>query len=446
VWLDDFDGPAGAPPSSAHWTPEQGGGGWGDDQLQTYTERNAALDGQGRLEIVARREEDGTITSARLHTKGKVHARHARVEASIRVPAGRGMWPAFWMLGSDIDEVGWPACGEIDVMEHVGSEPCVVHGTTHVPNAAGVGLGIGSSFAAREPLADGFHVYGVEWTPDDHVGSGRIRVGHADAGPPGAVAVRPRVLHRAQPRRGRELAGQRDGRSVLAGVHARGVGARDLTLLIKKEPSAVLLAVQLAGVLLYPFMEGRAAGRALFSAFGILVLGLVVLAVRSSAVLNTTVGFVLAVPATILLLIQAVTNDDALLPYSSAFEAVLYFYAGAALIMYMLADHDITRDELFAVGATFTLVAWAFAYTFVVIQAIYPESFTAAVAPAADRTWMELLFLSFTTLSSTGLSDVIPIRPFARGVVMLEQLAGLGYVAIVVSRLVGLTIRRPTRD
>jgi hypothetical protein len=214
---------------------------------------------------------------------------------------------------------------------------------------------------------------------------------------------------------------------------------------IRTEPSAVLLAVQLAGVLLYPFMEGRDAGRALFSAFGILVLGLVVLAVRSSPGL-TSIGLVLAVPATVLLLIEALTNDDTLLPYSSAFEAVLYFYAAAALIRYMLADHEITRDELFAVGATFTLVAWAFAYTYVVVQAIQPHSFTAAVAPAADRTWMELLFLSFTTLTSTGLSDVVPIRPFARGVVMLEQLGGLAYVAVLVSRLVGLTLRRPDRS
>jgi hypothetical protein len=222
------------------------------------------------------------------------------------------------------------------------------------------------------------------------------------------------------------------------------VGARDLTRFIRSEPSAVLLAVQLAGVLLYPFMEGRDAGRALFSAFGILVLGLVVLAVRSTPAL-TWVGLVVAVPATALLLVQAVTGDDALLPYSSAFEAVLYFYAGIALIRYMLADHDITRDELFAVGATFTLWAWAFAYTFVVIQAVEPHSFTAAVFPTADRTWMELLFLSFTTLTSTGLSDVVPIRPFARSVVMLEQLAGLAYVALVVSRLVGLTLRRPNQ-
>ncbi len=104
------------------------------------------------------------------------------------------------------------------------------------------------------------------------------------------------------------------------------------------------------------------------------------------------------------------TGDDALLPYSSAFEAILYFYAAGALISYMLADHEITRDELFAVGATFTLVAWGFAYTFVVWQAIEPGSFIAAIDPGGERTWMELLFLSFTTLSSTGLSDVVPVR------------------------------------
>ena len=108
----------------------------------------------------------------------------------------------------------------------------------------------------------------------------------------------------------------------------------------------------------------------------------------------------------------------------------------------MLADHEITSDELFAVGATFTLVAWAFAYTYMVCQAIQPGSFTAAVHPEADRTWMELLFLSFTTLSSTGLSDVVPIRPFARSLVMIEQLAGVAYVAMVVSRLVGLLVMR----
>jgi hypothetical protein len=207
----------------------------------------------------------------------------------------------------------------------------------------------------------------------------------------------------------------------------------------RRQPSAILLAAQLAGILLYPFMETSDAGRALFSLFGILVLGLALLAVHGSPA-HTWVAVLLGVPATCLLLIQAITGDDALLPYSSAFEAVLYFYAAGALIAYMLADHEITRDELFAVGATFTLVAWAFAYTFTVCQAIDPGSFTAAIDPADDRSWMELLFLSFTTLTSTGLSDVVPVKPFARGLNMVEQVAGVTYIAMLVSRLVGLTV------
>jgi hypothetical protein len=207
----------------------------------------------------------------------------------------------------------------------------------------------------------------------------------------------------------------------------------------RRQPSAFLLAAQLVGVLVYPAMVGSEVGSALFSLFGIAILGLVVLAVRSSPGL-TWVGIALGTPATVLLLIQAITGDDALLPYSSAFEAVLYFYAAGALIAYMLEDHVVTRDELFAIGATFTLVAWAFAYSFTVYQAIEPNSFTAAVDPNADRTWIELLFLSFTTLSSTGLSDVVPIKPFARSLVMIEQLAGIAYISFVVSRLVGLLV------
>jgi hypothetical protein len=207
----------------------------------------------------------------------------------------------------------------------------------------------------------------------------------------------------------------------------------------RREPSAILLAAQLGAVLLYPFMERSAVGHALFSVFGIAILGLVVLALRSTPGL-TWVGLLLGLPATVLLMLQVVTGSDDLLPYSSALEGVLYLYAGGALIAYMLADHEITRDELFAVGATFTLGAWAFAYAYTVCQAVEPGSFTAAVNPSGDRTWMELLFLSFTTLSSTGLSDVVPVKPFARALVMIEQLAGLAYVAMVVSRLVALTV------
>src|SRR4051812_42127643 len=229
--------------------------------------------------------------------------------------------------------------------------------------------------------------------------------------------------------------------SVASGTDRGGGYGAAVLRLARREPSAGLFGAQLLGVLVYPFIEGNGVQRALFSLLGIAILGLVLLAVRSSP-WHTGVALLLGVPASTLLLIQAATGSDALLPYSSAFEAVLYLYAAGALIAYMLADHETTRDELYAVGATFTLVAWAFAYVYVVCQAATPGSFTAAVHPFADRTWMELLFLSFTTLSSTGLSDVIPIQPFARGLVMIEQLAGLAYVAMLVSRLVGLTVMR----
>ena len=161
-FLDDFDGPAGAPPSPETWTTELGGGGWGDEQLQTYTRENARLTGDGCLAITARSDR----TSARLTTKGRVTARYGRVEARIKVPAGRGVWPAFWMLGADIDACGWPACGEIDVMEVVGSEPRTVHATVHCPGHAGVGGGIGSAHTLGRDLAEDFHVYGVDWAPD----------------------------------------------------------------------------------------------------------------------------------------------------------------------------------------------------------------------------------------------------------------------------------------
>jgi len=210
---------------------------------------------------------------------------------------------------------------------------------------------------------------------------------------------------------------------------------------MKREPSAVLFAGQVAAILLYPLMEDAGVGQAMFSIFGIALLGLVVLAVRGTRA-YTPVALTLALPASVLLLVQVVTGDDALLPYSSAFECVLYFYAAAALIGYMMGDHEVTRDELWAVGATFTLVAWAFAYAYVVCQAIEPGTFTAAIDPAGERTWMELLFLSFTTLSSTGLSDIVPVQAFGRSLVMIEQMAGLAFVAMVVSRLVGLTVLR----
>ena len=208
----------------------------------------------------------------------------------------------------------------------------------------------------------------------------------------------------------------------------------------RETPSGVLLVVQLAGVLLYPFVDQTNA-RPVFAALGILVLFLAVLAVRPTPSL-TWMSLLVAVPALILLTAQLFSSASWLYPWSAAFEAALYFYAAVGLIRYMFADHIVTTDELFAVGATFTLLAWAFAYVFVVVQAVSPGSFTAAVDPSAQRSWMELLFLSFTTLSSTGLSDIMPIHDFARATQMIEQLAGVLFIAMVVARMVGLTLFR----
>jgi len=166
---DEFDGPAGSAPNPGIWRYDLGAGGWGNDELQTYTDarRNAALDGAGNLVITARREADGSFSSARLKTEGTFTAQYGRIEARIRIPRGQGIWPAFWMLGADIGSVGWPACGEIDVMENVGKEPTVVHGTVHGPGYSGA-QGIQGSYAAPTgaPFADDFHVYGVDWRPD----------------------------------------------------------------------------------------------------------------------------------------------------------------------------------------------------------------------------------------------------------------------------------------
>ena len=203
----------------------------------------------------------------------------------------------------------------------------------------------------------------------------------------------------------------------------------------------MLLAVQLASLLVFPFTEDTPIGRALFSALAIVVLSLAVWSTVDSPAW-TWVSIVLAVPATVILLVEAFTDVPGLVPVSEALLSALYFYTAGALLAYMLSDDVITRDELFAVGATFTLVAWAFAHLYSWCQVVYPDSFVAAVDADDPRSWMELLFLSFTTLSSTGLGDVIPVRPLARSLVMLEQVAGVGYIAMVVSRLVTLLAQR----
>jgi beta-glucanase (GH16 family) len=175
-WADEFNGPAGSPPDPRTWRAETGGHGWGNAELQYYTSEtaNAALDGAGDLAItVARpdpllartRYEGCHYTSARLITKNLRSFRYGLIQARIKLPAGRGIWPAFWMLGSDIDAAGWPGCGEIDVMENFGANPALVHGTVHGPGYSGSG-GITASLDAGAPLSSGFHVYSACWEPD----------------------------------------------------------------------------------------------------------------------------------------------------------------------------------------------------------------------------------------------------------------------------------------
>ena len=170
-----------------------------------------------------------------------------------------------------------------------------------------------------------------------------------------------------------------------------------------------------------------------------LVLALAIWATRESPG-PTWIAVTLAVLASGLSIADEIYPAPAMDAASAGLHALFYFWAAASLMVYMLADRTVTTDELYAVGATFTLVAWGFAYVFDLLQIFQPDCFIAAVNPAEARSWMELLFLSFTNLSSTGLSDVVPVTGQARAVVMIEQVAGLGYVALFVSRLVGLTI------
>ena len=176
-WQDEFDGPAGMRPDTTRWVPEVGGSGFGNQEREYYTAgENAALDGAGHLVITARQEPANSpltcwygtcrYTSARIITRGRFEQAYGRFEASIRIPKGQGLWPAFWLLGNDIGTAGWPTCGELDVMENIGREPQTVHGTMHGPGYSG-GNGIGAPYNLPAPVADTFHVFAVEWEPLD---------------------------------------------------------------------------------------------------------------------------------------------------------------------------------------------------------------------------------------------------------------------------------------
>ncbi len=206
----------------------------------------------------------------------------------------------------------------------------------------------------------------------------------------------------------------------------------------RRHPSAFLLAAQLISLILYVALEGIHSGPVFLSAFGMVVLLLVVWVVIRSPALSW-IGWIIAVPAFILSVSSWILTNPVLLIWAALLEAALYFYAAGGLIAHILGDDRVTFDDLFAAGATFTLIAWAFAYLYMVCQSWSSGSFAGGTHPA-QLTFIELLFLSFANLSATGLSDIVPVGSSARVLVMLEQFAGIAYLAVVVSRLIGLTI------
>jgi beta-glucanase (GH16 family) len=166
VWADEFDGPAGSPPNPRWWGYEIGDHGWGNGELQRYTDTigNAAQDGRGNL-VIRALEEDVGYTSARLVSKDRLAVRYGRVECRVLLPRGAGLWSAVWMLGSDIDRTPWPACGEIDVMENLGAEPSRVFGTVHCPHHFGKG-GLSGDDTDAGTSDPAYKVVAVDWTPD----------------------------------------------------------------------------------------------------------------------------------------------------------------------------------------------------------------------------------------------------------------------------------------
>ncbi len=222
-------------------------------------------------------------------------------------------------------------------------------------------------------------------------------------------------------------------------------GLRSHVRSVAAHPSGVLLGAQLVAVLAYPFFDDSAWGR---SVIGVVQLGIVLTAlgaVRRTPAL-TWVAVLLGAPAMMLTVVEAVQpHTDGVVLASALFHAPFYFYVSYAMIRYLFHDDRVTRDELYATGAAFTVVAWGFAYVYAAAQVVWDGSFIGAVG-TGDRPWFELLFLSFTTLTSVGLSDVVPVGAHARSLVIIEQVAGVLYVALVVARLVGLTVARHRSD
>ena len=205
----------------------------------------------------------------------------------------------------------------------------------------------------------------------------------------------------------------------------------------KQFPFAMLLCVQLLSVLFYGFMTDSKTSYLIFNCLGLIVPILAVWVVYRTSAINW-IAFILVTLSIGSTLIASFSSLTTLLAWAHAFESLLYFYAASSLIMYMFKDNIVTIDELYAAAATFTLLVWAFALAYSVCQQVYPGSVLAAVNPNHPRSWFELLFMSFSIQSGTGVGDVLPISGPARTIAVLQMFTGVMYIAIVISRLVGI--------
>ena len=212
---------------------------------------------------------------------------------------------------------------------------------------------------------------------------------------------------------------------------------------VRNHPSGVLLIGQLVVVLAYPFLDGSTAGRAVLGVVQMVLVFTAVAAVRRTPALGW-VAVLLGAPAMGFAVLEAIEpTTDWIVLVSAGLHAPFYFYVSYAMLRYLFHDDEVTQDELYCTGAAFTVVAWAFAYVFAIVQVLEPGAFTSSAGE--EQTWFELLYLSFSNLTSVGLSDIVPVKPHARSVVMVEQMLGVMYVALVVARLVGLASARKVR-
>ena len=211
---------------------------------------------------------------------------------------------------------------------------------------------------------------------------------------------------------------------------------------ISDYPSAWLLLLQLVSIVIHPMLETSKFSQAIFSCFNVVALALAVWVVNRSPAINW-VAWVLALPAVILTLMYVINDHAQYLLWAQTLESIMYFYTAIGLVMYMFNDHIITHDELFAAATTFTVLAWGFALAYSVCQQVYPGSITGLLNPDQPRTWVELIFLSFSILSSTGYGDVMLVHPIAKVIGTFQMFIGLMYMALIVSRLV--TLMAPLR-